>query len=84
MKKIFGRKVTKDLQKQISVIDCADNGTCTRKTYNSLLEMPEQERLEYVFNAMLQCDNEITPEQIMMTRENVKNILAAKIAASQR
>ena len=85
MRKFFGRRITKDLQKQITVLHCDDTGNkCTQTIYSSLLDMSEQERLEYITNALMQCDNDFSPEQIAATRQNIKNILNAKLIAHQK
>ena len=56
----FLRSVNDKLQKRIGVV--ADNGNC--KIYKSLIDMPESDRLEYVLNAISECDDDvISPEQ---------------------
>ena len=76
---LFDRSITSGLKKRIAVFSRGDDGKYTHRTYSSLLDMSEQERLEYIVNALMQCDNEATEEQISATRENIKNILTAKM-----
>ena len=73
----FLRSIDDKLQKHIGVI--ADNGSC--KIYKSLIDMPESERLEYVLNAVSECDDVvISPEQFAQARAAVKSVILQQMS----
>lgn len=67
----FFRTTDANLQKRIGIV--ADNGSC--KVYKSLIDMPKNERMEYVLKAMSECDTDITSEQFALVRASVKNMM---------
>ena len=75
---IFDRFITPNLKKLITVFKCDQNGCYTHKTYNSLLEMPEQERAEYIINEFGGVGSEAVEEQILARYNYAKEIIAQK------
>ena len=46
------------------------------KTYNSLIDMPSDERVEFVITAMNSCDDSnMTAEQYAMVRASLKKMM---------
>lgn len=71
----FIRTIDENLHKHITVVSGGKSNT-----YNSLIDMPEDERLAYLVAAMSTPDDEFSPEQSAMARASIKNIILQKIS----
>ena len=75
---IFDRFITPNLKKRIAVFKKNKNGTYTHKTYGSLLEMPDHERMEYIMNELKTIGPEAVEEQIWARYNYVKDTVARR------
>jgi len=73
---IFDRFITPNLKKRIAVFKRNSDGCYTHKTYGSLLEMPEQERMEYIMN---EIGSDAVEEQILARYNYIKNKIEQKM-----
>jgi len=75
---IFDRSVTSGLKKRIAIFKRNADGSYTHKTYGSLLDMPEADRLEYIINAITSSCFDVSEEQIAAQRDSVNRVFAQK------
>ena len=73
------KQVTPNLRKVITFVRTTENG-CVAKTYNSLLDMPENERKAYIMAAFSRIENTPTPEEVSVAREHLQNAINARLA----
>ena len=73
------KQVTPNLRKVITFVRTTENG-CVAKTYNSLLDMPENERKAYIMAAFSQIEKAPTPEEVSVARELLQNAINGCVA----
>ena len=71
---IFDRFITQCLQKRIAVFKRQSDGSYTHTTYTSFINMPEEERLEYLLN----CGCEEAANSIIASRRDYVKRVAAQ------
>ena len=75
---IFDRFITPNLKKRIAVFKRNSDGCYTHKTYNSLLEMPDKERMEYIMSEVSSVSPDAVDEQILARYNYIKNAVRQK------
>lgn len=76
--KIF--KFTKGLKKNITVVKQTQTGGITTETYDSIIDMPEAERLAYIMAAFSRVRNDPTPEETLAAHQHYQNLIHARLA----
>ena len=76
---IFDRWTTPMLKKRITVFKREPDGSYTHTNYNSLLEMPESVRMEYIMQAISESGPEATEEFVAAQRDYVKSVVDKKL-----
>ena len=80
----FIKKENEDLSKVIIAIEKTKNGNYTKKIYNSLLDMPESERLAYIAQAFAKISEKQATAEETWKRICLERALDRKLAKTSQ